>query len=132
MKTPQETSNTTSRIVLLADDSEVIVHELAWNDACQFLTSFRQHSQCLVNGQGEIALDAGNLLDALENNMDLANQFVLKTTGCDQDWLAKRSLSDVLGVVSAGIEVNLAVITSNLNKARNRLAALATAKPTER
>ncbi len=115
---------------LIIAGETLLVKELSWPDALAFFNKLRDQAKGLVNEKGELALDAAKIMDAIADNVQLASWLVSKTSGKDAAWIEQRSLSEMLDVVSAALEVNLGVIAGRLKNVRGRLAALAAGEAT--
>ena len=118
--------------VKLRDGKTVEVRELSWPDALAFYNKLRAQSKALLNEKGDLVLDANKLLDVIGENVELAAWLVEKTTGQDADWIAQRSLSEMLEIITVALEVNLEVITEKIKNGKCRLQALAGGEATNK
>lgn len=119
-------------IVVEIGAQKIEVRELAWPDALAFITRLKEQAQSLTDESGNMRVDAPKLMEAISSNAELAAWLVCKTCRRTDEWLAERSLGEVLALVEASLEVNLSVIGDRLKNVRGRLAGLAAggAKPT--
>lgn len=111
--------------VPLAGDQTVEVRELSWVNALAFYNKLRNQAKALLNEKGDLVLDSAKMLDVVGENVELAAWLVEKSTGKDAAWIEQRSLSEMLDIISAALELNLTVITEKIKNVKGRLAELA-------
>jgi hypothetical protein len=120
-KTELPVFNPTSRVQLAGGCIEV--HELKWPDALSFFNKLRDQAKGLVNDKGEICMDANKLMEAIGDNVELAAWLVEKSTGMDAQWIEQRSLSEMLDIITAALEVNIGIIASKIKNVKSRLVS---------
>lgn len=100
---------------------EIQVRELSWPDALNLYQRLVGQSKSLFDEQGRLMLDPQKLVAAINENIELGQWLVLKSTGKDEAWLNQRTLSEVLDVTSEAAVLNIGIILSRIKNVRSRL-----------
>lgn len=105
-------------------DGEVVVHDLPWHDALQFLKLLSSHAKDLLGNVGpDGRVNVGDIIpklaDLIGNVEELSTFLLTRSTGKSADWLlgapidqgrgreGGRSTLEVLALLDAALEVNL-------------------------
>ena len=110
-------------------DGMVLVSELSWPDARYLYDKLVGQSKILAGPNGELVLSAEKITTAITDNIDLGTWLVLQSTGQTEEWLAKRSLSEVLDIATEAALLNIGVIVGRLKNARSRLQTMVAGQP---
>jgi hypothetical protein len=110
--------------VPLRDKSFILVTELAWPDALELFDKLKAQSAAFVTPEGNLTFDANRIIAAISQSVELTQWLVWKTTGKESDWMNQRTLSEILDVLVAAIEINLTVVAERAKKVRGRARAL--------
>lgn len=78
-----------------------------------------------MDEQGQLVLNAGAVISAIQENVELGAWLVQKATGRDNSWLQQRSLSEVLDVATEAAVLNVGIIVERIKNARSRLSRCA-------
>ena len=105
-------------------DKTIEVRELMWPDALQFYAKLRAQKKNIIDGEGNLVLSAATILEVVNENIELAQWLVLKSTGKEEAWLNELTMSQMLELVTAALEVNLSVISSKIKNAQSRLGGM--------
>lgn len=86
---------------------EVKVKELNWREAMEFLGKLSQYAGGFMTGDGKFVVETSAVVALVLNAKELADFLLMKTTGLTQEEVDALSLSEVLSLLDAAIELNL-------------------------
>src|SRR5262249_27531853 len=119
MQTDQKT------VQLTTINEAVPIRELCWADSLDLYNRIKSQSASLTDAQGNMVLDAERLMSAIGASADAAGWLAQKATGKDDAWIAQRSLSEILDITLAAVELNFAVVVSRIGKFKGALQGVA-------
>lgn len=104
-------------INLTIGDQSIVVRDLPWPDALEFLKQLSAHAQDLLTGVGTKTEGGGltlnveallpKLTELITNTNELLTFLITRSTGKDASWVHGLSTIEMLTVLDAALEVNL-------------------------
>lgn len=85
----------------------VEVRELTWKDYLAVIKRVTGTALSVVGPGGKLDLNAANLTDAITEQEDTLQLVLSKSTGKDQEWVAKLSARDACRLLDAAVALNL-------------------------
>ncbi|HLX68859.1 MAG TPA: hypothetical protein VKV04_04445 [Verrucomicrobiae bacterium] len=103
-------------------EGSVEIRELSWPDALILYNRLMAQSKAFFDDEGKLVLSADKVITAIQENVELGQWLVIKSTRKDQSWLEHRTLSEVLDVATEAAVLNIGIIVERIKNARSRLS----------
>jgi hypothetical protein len=117
-------------VELTVRNEKLLVRELPWPDALQFLQLLSGHAGKMIGEDGRMKIDFGRLSALVTSSQEVSEFLMLKSTGRDQAWLAQLSFRECLDVLDAALSINLSPEMFNAGKKiEGRLRSLFGSEP---
>lgn len=100
---------------------EVIVREMVWKDALDFLGQLGSFLQKVQDEKGEVRIDIGIITDLIAGTRELVESLIAKATDKDVAWFESLRLSDVMKVIESALDLNLLVLKESGKSIAGRL-----------
>lgn len=112
-------------VELTLRNEKLLVRELAWPDALQFLHLLSGHAGKMIGEDGKLKIDFSKLSALVASSQEVSEFLMLKSTSRDQTWLSTLSFRETLDVLDAALSINLsAEMFASGKKIEGRLRSL--------